>query len=165
MRSWRRPLARRLAVARAVHRRGHAALFARSFCVALAAPLLLRVSLPRLATLLEWGVSGPRSEPRDPDLVAATVLDMLQTARPLVRAGCLTRGLTLYYGLRRVGIDATLSFGMGRVSSGDGFEGHCWIVLDGEPYLEPRDPRLEYVTMYSLPIFRDQACERANGSA
>jgi hypothetical protein len=150
MRSWWSPLARRLAVVRDVHRRGDTVLFAHSFCVALATPLLLRLSLPRLDALLEWTAARSPRARRSPDAVAATVLDMLQAGRPIVRRGCLTRGLTLYYFLRRAGVDVILTFGMGRVSGGDGFDGHCWLVLDGEPYLEPRDPRPDFAAMYSF---------------
>jgi hypothetical protein len=151
MRSWWSPLSRRLAVVQDVHRRGDTVLFMESFCVALVMPLLLRLPPPRLEALLEWTAGGrPRRARGRPDAVAATVLEMLQAGRPLVRRGCLTRGVTLYYFLRRAGVDVALAFGMGPVSGGDGFDGHCWLVLDGEPYLEPRDPRRDYVTMYSF---------------
>ncbi|MEI9942474.1 MAG: lasso peptide biosynthesis B2 protein [Pseudomonadota bacterium] len=120
-----------------------------SLCVALAAPALMRIPLPHLDALFELIVArSSQRASRDPDAVAATVLDMLRAGRPLVRRGCLTRGLTLYYALRRAGVDVSLEFGMGNVSGGDGFDGHCWLVLDGKPYLEPRDPRSEYATMY-----------------
>jgi Transglutaminase-like superfamily len=151
MRSWWSPLHRRLAIIRDVHRRGDTVLFVHSFCFALAAPALIHIPLPRLDMLLELSAAR-RSRPasRDPDAVAETVLEMLRAGWPLVRRGCLTRGLTLYYALRRAGVDVALEFGMGKVSSGDGFEGHCWLVRDGQPYLEPRDPRSEYATMYTF---------------
>jgi hypothetical protein len=76
------------------------------------------------------------------------VLAALRVGRPLVRRGCLTRGITLYYFLRRAGADVRLCFGLGAVDGGDGFDGHCWLVLAGEPYLEPRDPRPLYTEMY-----------------
>jgi hypothetical protein len=143
-------LTRRLAALREVRRRGDTALFVESFGVALTTPLLMRLPLPRLDALLDWVVtrSTPAGE-ADPDAIANTVLQMLQTGRPLVRRGCLTRGLTLYYCLRRAGVDVELSFGMGRTTGGDGFDGHCWLVLSGAPYLEPRDPRSDYATMYT----------------
>jgi hypothetical protein len=151
MRSWWSPLARRWAVVQNVHRRGDTVLFLHSFGVALVTPLLLRLPLPRLEALLEWAAAGRIGHARgNPDAVATTVLEMLQAGRPLVRRGCLTRGLTLYYFLRRAGADVVLTFGMGQISGGDGYDGHCWLVLDGKPYLEPRDPRGNYVTMYSF---------------
>jgi hypothetical protein len=135
MRTWWSPLSRRLAIVR----------------VALAVPLLMRLPLPRLEAFLEWTAARrPPPAGGDPDAVAATVLEMLQAGRPLVRPGCLTRGLTLYYFLRRAGVDVGLTFGMGRVEGRDGFEGHCWLVRAGEPYLESRDPNREYATMYSF---------------
>jgi hypothetical protein len=151
MRSWWSPLSRRWAVIQNVRRRGDTVLFVESFCVALVTPLLMRLPLSRLEALLEWTAAGvPRRAGRSPDAVAATVLEMLQAGRPLLRSGCLTRGVTLYYSLRRAGVDVVLNFGMGQVSGGDGFDGHCWLVLDGKPYLEPRDPCGTYVTMYSF---------------
>jgi hypothetical protein len=60
----------------------------------------------------------------------------------------LTCGITLYYFLKRAGADVDLCFGLGAVDGGDGFDGHCWLVLAGEPYLEPRDPRPLYTEMY-----------------
>ena len=148
MRSWWSPLNRRLIVLREVHRRGDTVLFAQSFCVALLTPFLMRLPLPRLEALLEWGAAGAGPVRGDPESIVATVLEMLQAGRPLVRRGCLTRGITLYYFLRRAGVDVRLHFGMGSVPTGDGFEGHCWLVRDGEPYLEPRDPRHDYATTY-----------------
>jgi hypothetical protein len=151
MSNWWSPLGRRLEVVRDVYRRGDALLFAQSFCVASVMPLLFRLPLPRLDALLEWATArAPRDAARSPEAVATTVLDMLRTARPLVRRGCLTRGGTLYYFLRRSGVDVALHFGMGRVPGGDGFEGHCWLVRDGEPFLEPGDPRHDYVFMYAF---------------
>jgi hypothetical protein len=125
-------------------------LAARSAAVALATPVLMRLPLPRLDELLDWATSRTDPSPSlDADTLAAAVLKVLEAGRPLLRRGCLTRGVTLYYCLRRAGINVELSFGMGRVSRGDGFDGHCWLELNGSPYLEPRDPRLEYATMYT----------------
>jgi hypothetical protein len=108
---------------------------------AAAVPLLLRVRrLPDLPVWLE-----PRGEappPPEPETVLAAVrrIDRLLAAgRPLVRSGCLTRGLTLYRFLRRMGADVSLRFGMGQMSGE--MAGHCWIVYQGEPLAERRDPR------------------------
>jgi hypothetical protein len=108
---------------------------------AAAVPLLLRFKkLPDLPVWLE-----PRGEvPPPPDLEAVRTevrrIDRLLAAgRPFVRSGCLIRGLTLYWFLRRMGADVSLRFGMGRMNGG--MEGHCWIVYQGEPLAERRDPR------------------------
>jgi transglutaminase superfamily protein len=151
MRSWWSPLRRRLAIVQGVRRRGDTVLFLHSFGFALAAPALMHIPLPRLDALLEFGATlGPRPASADPDAISATVLEMLRAGWPVIRRGCLTRGLTLYYVLRRAGVDVALEFGMGTVSRGDGFDGHCWLVLEGKPYLEPRDPHCEYATMYTF---------------
>ena len=147
MRDWSTPLARRLATVQEVRQRGDSALALRSLCIALAVPALMRIPLAKLDTLLEWLVSRAASTSVDPEPIASTVLQMLDAGRPLVRRGCLTRGLTLYYCLRRAGVSVVLCFGMGRTSTGDGFDGHCWLELDGKPYLEARDPRAYYATM------------------
>lgn len=125
-------------------------LFLRVFLFAAAVPLLTRLKIARVAAILE-----PGGEPRavGPDLVKR-ILSYVETAirrgRPLVRGGCLTRGLTRYYFLRRAGLDVSLHFGMGRVGRGKQFQGHCWLVKDGEPYLERQDPRSLYVETYRV---------------
>jgi hypothetical protein len=114
-----------------------------------AVPLLLRLGLVRLERILE-----PRRHPRSGDparihAVAHRVDWVLRRARPLVRPGCLTRGLTLFYFLRREGADVSLAFGMGK--PGDDFAGHCWLVKDDEPFLERTDPRHEFPEIMRIP--------------
>src|SRR5438552_10831 len=126
-----------------------AALVARALVLATAAPLLARLDLERLQRWLE-----PRRNVvgRDVDTVqdlgreyAAVVDSVIRRARPLVRPGCLTRGITLYALLRRAGADVALRFGVGRTGGDDGqVAGHCWLVLDDEPFLERRDPRASF---------------------
>src|ERR1700759_4635439 len=132
MKNWWSPLNRRLRIVHDVYVRGEVPLFVQSFCVAVATPLLMRLPLSRVESLIERAAAWSRTPANDPHEVAGTVLRMLQTGRPIVRTGCLTRGLSLYYSLRRAGVDVSLAFGLGRVEGGDGFEGHCWLVLDGE---------------------------------
>jgi hypothetical protein len=73
---------------------------------------------------------------------------LLAAGRPLVRSGCLTRGLTLYYFLRRAGADVALVFGMGKM--GAEIAGHCWIVFAGEPLAEKEDPRPLFVETWRI---------------
>jgi hypothetical protein len=125
---------------------------------ALAVPLLLRlVRLPRLGVWLEPRSRRPPPTTPEPPAFAdrATVealvrrIDALLLAgRPVVRSGCLTRGLTLYYFLRRAGADVSLRFGMGKM--GEDFAGHCWLVFAGEPLAEPRDPRPLFIETYRI---------------
>ncbi len=125
-------------------------LFLRVFLFAAAVPLLTRLKIARVAAILE-----PGGQPRDvdPELlkrILAYVQTAIQRGRPLVRRGCLTYGLTRYYFLRRAGVDVSLHFGMGRVGLGRQFLGHCWLMKDGEPYLEWKDPRSLYVETYRV---------------
>lgn len=105
------------------------------------APLLLRGhGLRRLPVRLE--PRRRRAAPPSPEEVAALVqrLDALLIAgRPLVRSGCLTRGLTFYRFLRRAGAEVSLRFGVGPIRGE--MAAHCWIVYADEPLAEIRDPR------------------------
>lgn len=126
-------------------------LFVRVFLFAAAGvPSLMRLKVVRTAAILE-----PGWEPQavDPDLVkkiVAYVETAIRRGGPLVRCGCLTRGLTRYYFLRRAGLDVSLHFGMGRSGKGRESVGHCWLMRDGEPYLEGEDPRPLYIEMYRV---------------
>ncbi|MCC6180112.1 MAG: lasso peptide biosynthesis B2 protein [Chloroflexi bacterium] len=68
---------------------------------------------------------------------------------PLVSRHCLTRGLTLYHFLRDAGLDVGLCFGVRTL--GGTLAGHCWLMRDGEPFLESDDPRLYFTETFRLP--------------
>src|SRR4051794_40099068 len=106
------------------------ALFAcRVVVVAASVPALMRLRLTRVAALLEPGTAPPPPDEAQLHALAGRIDRVLRRGRPLVRPGCLTRGVTLYWFLRRAGGDVRLVFGMGRV---DGeAAGHCWLVHDG----------------------------------
>jgi len=112
-------------------------------------PILVRMQLPRLLPALE-----PRELPRDADSrkVARIIryTDALTFSRlPLLRRSCMHRAVTLYYFLRREGVDLSVHFGVARVDQDLG--GHCWLMKDGEPYLENEDPRRTFTPMYVFP--------------
>jgi hypothetical protein len=124
-------------------------LFLSILAFTLVVPLLLRLKLSTLEKLLE-----PRKPPlgADDDVVqrlSTFINEFVRLAGPLFHSICLTRGLTLYYYLRKAGLDVSLCFGIGSVN--DAFVGHCWIVRDGVPYMERHDPRSVYTPMYSIP--------------
>ena len=124
-----------------------AVLFIQVLVFAAAVPFLMRLKLPRLKALLEpripWSGEGDRV-----GQIAEYVELAIRKGRPLVRPGCLTRGLTRYYFLRRDGVDVSLCFGMGQVQ--EEFVGHCWLVKDGVPFMETRDPGPLYAEMWRI---------------
>jgi hypothetical protein len=121
-------------------------LLIRLTAAALAAPALIRGGLPRLQRWLEPPSSRRVADSMAVDQVTAQygrwVDSIIRRGHPLVRPGCLTRGITLYYALRRTGIDVALCFGVG--SDNGAVAGHCWLVLDGQPLLERTDPRVMF---------------------
>jgi len=119
-------------------------LFVQVLFTAAAVPLLLRLKLSRVEALLEPRIPPPLG--RDPiALITKYVEIAMRRGRPLVRPGCLTRGLTRYYFFRRYGLDVSLCFGMGKVN--EKFVGHCWLLRDGAPFMETQDPRPLYAEM------------------
>jgi hypothetical protein len=121
--------------------------------VAVAAPLLARLDLPRLQRCLEPAPRSSRFPAADPgqvvEVIGRRVNRVIRWGRPLVRPGCLTRGITGYYVLRRAGLDVALCFGIGPVR-GPCAAGHCWLVLDGQPVLEAADPRPAFTELVRL---------------
>lgn len=111
-------------------------------------PLLMRLPLPTLERVLE----PRRTARRDPARAAwleRRIDSLIAHGHPVIRPGCLTRGLTHFYFLRRAGVDVRLQFGMGMPAGTH--EGHCWLVRDGEPFLEKVDPRPIFTGTYSIP--------------
>ena len=129
---------------------GGALLRLRVYAVAVATPLLMRLPLAVLGRVLE-----PRAAPA-PDVgrttrVEEAVEEVLGHAGGRVlRGGCLTRGVTRYWFLRRAGEPVELCFGVGRPDGGP-LEGHCWILRAGEPYREGRDPRPVFAETWRIP--------------
>jgi hypothetical protein len=127
---------------------------------AAAVPLLMRLRTRTLERLLYL-----RHRPGDTASAEAIarVLRHFQLARhigsPLVGSGCLTRGLTLHYFLRRAGLNVTLCFGIGHVA--DQFTGHCWLSRAGMPFLEEHDPRSLYTHVFSIPLDMSQPASTA----
>jgi len=126
------------------------ALFAcRVLVLAASVPALMRLRLPRLAALLEPAAPGVDAGEAELRALAGRVDRLLSLGRPLVRPGCLTRGVTLFWFLRRAGGDVRLVFGLGEVDGETA--GHCWLVRDGAPFLEKVDPRPLFTELYRIP--------------
>jgi len=121
--------------------------------VATSVPLLVRQDLRRLQRWLEprrpVASDDPTAAQGTISVVGRRVDGVIRRGTPIIRSGCLTRGITGYYFLRRAGLDVTLCFGMGPTRE-TGTVGHCWLVLDDEPILEGSDPGLLYTEIARL---------------
>jgi len=121
--------------------------------VAAASPVLARLDLHRLQRCLEPSLRSSESPSLDSsqivDVLGRRVSQSIRWGKPLVRPGCLTRGITAYYFLRRAGLDVALCFGIGPVHGPD-VDAHCWLLVDGEPVLEAVDPRCAFTELVRL---------------
>jgi hypothetical protein len=146
-----RKLAHRLRGFGQLRNAGDALLLVRMGTFAATVPLLMRLPLPRLSRVVTRSTHA-QPQPSPPhggelERLASTMDLATRVAHPLVRTGCLTRGVTLYWFARRAGFDVELRFGIDPADA----EAHCWLTLDGEPVLEKRDPRAHYVETFRLP--------------
>ena len=115
----------------------------------LSVPFLLRRGPERMARLLEPSTPvQPKADPAAAEALARRIDYWLRAGWPFIRRGCLTRGLTRYRFLREAGFDVSLRFGIGEVNGK--LEGHCWLVQDGRPFLEKRDPRPIYTETWRI---------------
>jgi Transglutaminase-like superfamily len=137
-----------------------ALLVAQVLVIAALVPVLMRFPLKRVEDLLEPRGAVPEPEGARERHVLALVSLVLDLGRPVLRPTCLARGITRYYALRRAGADVALAFGLGH-GPGYGVNGHCWLVRDGEPLLETRDPRAFFTEMYRIPGGSGRAVARA----
>ena len=83
----------------------NAALFLRVLAFAAAVPYLLRLKLSTVARVIESEKNPSVLSEGRVGKIVAYVERAIRHGRPLVRPGCLTRGVTRYYFLRRAGMD------------------------------------------------------------
>jgi Transglutaminase-like superfamily len=151
-------LHRRWAAAQVVCSPGLLWLFLRVVGFSATVPLLMRIRLPALDRLLERRIASAAAaggDGNEPEEIVRCVESALTVGAPLIRRGCLTRGLTLYYFLRRAGLDVVLCFGARwRDKQKEQLTGHCWLERGGKPFLEG-----EGCDRYADPIYRLPAAE------
>jgi hypothetical protein len=128
-------------------------LFAYMGAFASSVPLLMRLPLPRLRALLTRPPARRRPSPAAVQRLEALVALAPRVGHPVVRPGCLTRGVTLFWFLRRAGVDVELCFGLGPADV-DSPDGHCWLVRDGRPFMEQADPRWRFAEIFRMPAAR-----------
>ncbi|HEV2845391.1 MAG TPA: lasso peptide biosynthesis B2 protein [Thermoanaerobaculia bacterium] len=133
-------------------------------------PLQLRLrKLPNLHLWLEprGKVLPPPPAPEEISALVRRVDRLISAGRPVVRGACLTRGLTLYWFLRRAGADVSLRFGAGSLRGR--FAAHCWLVYQGEPLMEKKDPREDFTETWRIepdqPLRSDVATETPHGAS
>lgn len=99
--------------------------------------------MQRVATrLARW--SDGAVVARDPSLPAQLAEPIAIVAgRPVVGARCLGRSLTLWFVLRRRGIDAELVLGT-LAPTDDDLPAHAWVEVDGVPVNDDPDVRERY---------------------
>jgi hypothetical protein len=133
---------------------------------AAAVPLLLRfVKLPQLGDRLEPDdPPAPPGEPAEAERLIRRIDRLIRLGWPVVRRGCLVRGITRYRFLREAGVDATLCFGIGRLPGQETFTGHCWLEMDGRAVGEPREPRPIYTETYRVSPRPRRDRERGAGA-
>lgn len=134
---------------RSLDRFGDIFLVAYIFFFAASVPTLMRMRLSTVGYLLEPRRVPAAVDPARVQKLIAYIEYMLEFGSPILKRGCLTRGLTLYYFLRRMGLNVSLCFGIGKVNNA--FAGHCWLMKDEQLFLESSDPRAVFVQTYSFP--------------
>jgi len=127
------------------------ALFAHVCAFAAAVPLLMRLPLPRVSAIVTRPPRDPAPSAEEIERLERLIALAPRVGHPLIRRGCLTRGVTLFWFLRRAGLDVELRFGLDPGRDGP-TDGHCWLALDGEPFLERIDPRPRFPELYRLPL-------------
>ena len=110
-----------------------------------------RLSIPDLLKRID---PGAPSGLRDKILLDKTVgfIDSLLKYRVFRRYGiCMLRSLVLFRFLREQGWPVGIEFGVRKTSDEVAdITGHSWLMLDGEPFLEPEDQKHAFATTYSF---------------
>lgn len=115
----------------------------------------LRLLLPytKMKTLLKW-----LSPSRIPSIADAHRLEqtvrytdaLLRRLRVTLPAGkCIPRSLTLYYFVTRCGLPVHFHCGVRRL--GERLQGHAWLSLHGNPFLERGNSNGGFAVTFSFP--------------
>ena len=128
---------------------GDLVFLARIYFFAIGVRVLLHLNLERLEEVIEPGKVPITPDWHQIDRTVRSVDRVFGSQARFIRRGCYSRGVILYYFLRRAGLQVSLQFGMGK--QGEHFVGHCWLVKDGEPFLERVDPRPHFAPVCVIP--------------
>lgn len=110
---------------------------------------LRTISLPRLLDLLDAKENRPTQiRPTLEDI--AYYVDRWLDLFPYNKKGnCFPRALCLYRYARRHGVP--VEFYCGVRKSGTSLDGHAWLVLSGEPFMEPTQQWKTFAVTFSFP--------------
>lgn len=103
----------------------------------------------RLRRVLSYAIAAPWPRRVSPQAAGARVERAIGIAARHRPQTCLSRGISRYVVLRRAGLPVELVFGLGMPNGP--YEGHCWLELDGLPYLEATDPRGVFPEVFRVP--------------
>lgn len=118
-----------------------------AIAVVLAMGAVTRLPPALLCRLLE---TAGRLRHGIPDAAAvARAQRAVAAAERLRPQSCLTRGAARFVLLRRAGYPVELVFGIGPHEGS--YAGHCWLELDGRPFLEHVDPRPAFPQILRVP--------------
>lgn len=123
-------------------------LLVRLGCFAASVPFLMRLKLAHAARLLTVKPPPIAPDPAQVQRLIRCVDLLLRVGPPLIQARCLTRGVTLYYFLRRAGMPVALHFGV--ATAVQPFQAHCWLVYEGTPYAEAEDTEQSFTSVYVM---------------
>ena len=106
----------------------------------------------KIQTLLSWLTPRKNSSKKgvvSPERIAQYVDSILALQILGLRPNCLNRSLILYRFLHKIGVMVKINFGI-RKTDND-IEGHGWLTLNGETYLENNDSSEIFCLIYSYP--------------
>jgi hypothetical protein len=120
----------------------------------LAVLILVRLLLPcvKLKRLVRWlgsSRTGRAVHPAPLQTVAWYTDALLQRMPSRRRGNCLPRSLTLFFFAARAGLPVRIHCGVRRV--GQALEGHAWLTLGPDLFLEKGDPNESYRVIFSYP--------------
>lgn len=149
MYNWKTKIRNRLLHLYKIRSLGDLLLFGQIFLFAAIIPRLSRFGVPKMERLVTPSRVAPTADPIKTQKIIDLTDAVLRFGKPLVEKRCFPRGLTLYYFLRKAGLEIDLHFGVEKKEGQ--IYGHCWLVKNNEPFSELKDPRTLYRTIYSFP--------------
>lgn len=125
-------------------------LLLRAYAITVCAGLFAFLPPHRLRRLLVLRRPGQNQPNLSSVIALRNAVDHIQRSGwPLVRRGCLTRGLSLFWLLRQRGVAGlSLAFGVGPLDAAP--VAHCWLIRDGAPYLEATDPTETFTEVWRI---------------